>query len=51
MGNCTIKQEVELVAEAKQWIEERADTCEAYATYLDSWTDWVNPWDATELVS
>jgi 3'-5' exonuclease len=51
MGNATLEQEIELVKQAKQWIEERVDSCEAYAAYLDCWEEWKNPWDAPDLVA
>ncbi|QDT01792.1 putative 3'-5' exonuclease related to the exonuclease domain of PolB [Rubripirellula lacrimiformis] len=43
-GNITLDQEIQLVAEAKQWIEERAPDCEAYRDYLGHWREWANPW-------
>ncbi len=51
MGKATLEQEIKLVAAAKKWIEKRADTCDAYGTYLESWDDWKNPWETEELVS
>jgi predicted PolB exonuclease-like 3'-5' exonuclease len=50
-GKCSIEREIELVQLAKQWIEERADNCEAYRSYLGSWREWTNPFDSEELVS
>jgi predicted PolB exonuclease-like 3'-5' exonuclease len=44
MGNATIDQEMELVAEAKAWIEQRVDDCAAYEMYLEHFDDWINPW-------
>ena len=51
MGNATLKQEAKLIQSAKEWIEQRADSCDAYGAYLQSWNDWMNPWEAEELVS
>ena len=51
MGNIAIEQEVELVAEAKRWIQRHADASEAYQAYLGRWNDWHNPWESEELVS
>ncbi len=51
MGNANLEQELELVQQAKAWIEERADSCEAYSSYIESWDDWTNPWKSEELVS
>jgi len=48
MGKATIEQETKLVAEAKKWIEERADDCEAYRRYLENFHDWTNPWAVVE---
>ncbi|TWU58850.1 putative 3'-5' exonuclease related to the exonuclease domain of PolB [Rubripirellula tenax] len=43
-GQVTLDEEIELVAEAKQWIVDRADDCEAYQHYLKYWVGWHNPW-------
>ncbi|MGI9469931.1 MAG: 3'-5' exonuclease [Rubripirellula sp.] len=51
MGKATLDQEIELVQSAKAWIEERASGCEAYASYLESWSDWTNPWGSDAPVS
>ena len=51
IGRLTLEKEIELVATAKKWIEDRTDQCEAYAAYLDRWVDWHDPWEAEELVS
>jgi predicted PolB exonuclease-like 3'-5' exonuclease len=44
MGNASIDQEAELVALAKEWIQQRADECEAYRCYLENFQEWANPW-------
>jgi uncharacterized protein YecT (DUF1311 family) len=51
MGRATLEQEIALVKSAKSWIEERSVDCEAYASYLESWSDWTNPWESDALVS
>lgn len=51
LGNTSRDQEIELVKEAKQWIEDRVESCEAYGVYLESWNEWQNPWETEELVS
>ena len=51
MGKLTLEEELELVESTKKWVEQRADECEAYGTYLESWDDWKNPWQSQELVS
>lgn len=43
-GKLELERELELVAETKKWLEERADESEAYASYLDQWDEWQNPW-------
>ena len=50
-GRLTLEREIQTVADAKAWIEHRADECDAYAAYLDHWNDWHDPWEAEELVS
>ena len=45
IGKMNIEQEMQLVDQAKQWIEARSESCEAYSAYLEKWTDWENPWD------
>ncbi len=44
MGALGRDQEEQLVAETKSWLLERADDVPAFATYLDHWADWPNPW-------
>jgi len=51
LGKLTLEDELKLVEEAKRWIEQRADTCDAYADYLQGWGDWHDPWEAEELVT
>lgn len=43
-GQLDRETELTLVAEAKTWVEQRADRCEAYAAYLGHWGDWRDPW-------
>jgi len=43
IGRLDIETEQRLVAETKQWLEERRDDCPAYAHYLEHWGDWVPP--------
>jgi predicted PolB exonuclease-like 3'-5' exonuclease len=43
-GKIVLDQELELVAAAKQWIEDRAGDCAAYQDYLSQYGDWENPW-------
>ncbi len=46
MGHLELSREQELVTAAKQWLEERADTSDAYRLYLERWGDWQNPWES-----
>lgn len=44
LGELKLQTEHEIIAETKAWLEERADSIEAYRTYLDRWGDWPDPW-------
>ena len=48
-GKMTLKEEREIVAESKSWLEQRVNESDAYQAYLDQWGDWMDPWadDAT----
>ncbi len=43
VGDLTIDQEQEVVAEAKQWLEERAASSPGLQHYLSHWGDWARP--------
>ncbi|WP_372720882.1 3'-5' exonuclease [Novipirellula sp.] len=45
MGKTTLDNEMQLVQKAKEWIQQRADTSEAYTAYLNAWRDWEKPQD------
>jgi len=45
LGNLPLEREQELIAEAKIWLTERADSSPAYSHYLQQWGDWQNPWE------
>jgi len=45
-----LDQEKEIVDETRQWLVERVDQCPAYASYLEDWGDWQNPWIDNENV-
>ena len=51
VGRLTLERELQVVADAKTWIEERVGESEAFAAYLDHWNDWNDPWESEELVS
>ncbi|MDX1945193.1 MAG: 3'-5' exonuclease [Pirellulaceae bacterium] len=46
LGQLPLDQEHGLVAEAKAWLEARAEQIPAYSAYLSRWGDWPNPWQA-----
>lgn len=48
LGRLPLEDEQSLIAEAKQWIAERADETPAYRLYLEHWGDWTNPWSAND---
>ena len=43
-GHLELDRELELVAQTKVWLEERAGESEAFASYLQQWDEWPNPW-------
>ena len=45
-GQITLEDELERVAEVKEWLEDRSSESDAYAAYLERWSDWENPWEA-----
>ena len=47
-GALTLETELKLVADAKEWLEARANQSEAFTTYLDQWQSWENPWEETD---
>jgi hypothetical protein len=51
VGQVTLAREQELIAETRQWLTQRQDDNPAYATYLDKWGDWPNPWASGEVPS
>ncbi|HKD36468.1 MAG TPA: 3'-5' exonuclease, partial [Pirellulales bacterium] len=51
VGELALDKEQELIAAAKNWLEQRADKSAGFRTYLDRWGDWPNPWKAGEAVA
>ncbi|REJ89849.1 MAG: 3'-5' exonuclease [Planctomycetota bacterium] len=43
LGRVSLDEEHTIVTETKAWLEERAETCAAYAHYLSHWGDWRPP--------
>jgi predicted PolB exonuclease-like 3'-5' exonuclease len=44
LGNLSIDDEHERVAEAKNWIADKAREKPVFRQYLDNWGSWENPW-------
>jgi predicted PolB exonuclease-like 3'-5' exonuclease len=44
-GQMTLDQEQEIVAETREWLEQRSEHSAAYRRYLAEWGDWTNPWE------
>ena len=57
VGQLNLEREQEIIARTKDWLIERASAegtsggQRAYASYLDKWGDWENPWNAAVHVS
>ncbi len=47
LGRLTLEQEQAVIAETKQWLEQRSSQSAAYRQYLSEWGDWQNPWDSS----
>jgi len=45
LGQLSLEQEQQIIAETRTWLEERAESQRAYAMYLEKWGDWNNPWE------
>ena len=43
-GRITVEREQAIVQQARRFIEDQADDCEAYQGYLEHWGEWDNPW-------
>ncbi|MBN2476891.1 MAG: 3'-5' exonuclease [Pirellulales bacterium] len=44
IGQLPLESEQQIIADTKQWLEQRAEEVAAYRAYLQHWGDWVNPW-------
>jgi len=44
IGQLPLDTEQQIIAETKQWLQQRADDVAAYRLYLEHWGDWENPW-------
>jgi len=47
VGQLTLDVEQTLIAQTKQWLEQRSAQVPAYQLYLEHWGDWPNPWNAS----
>jgi len=43
-GQLTLDAEQEIIAQTKQWLQQKADEVAAYRSYVEHWGDWGNPW-------
>ena len=50
-GRLTLDRETEIIAQTKEWLLERADDSAGYATYLEHWDEWMNPWTSHEAAT
>lgn len=46
VGKLTLAREQELIGQTREWLVQRRDSSAAFASYLDKWGDWANPWEA-----
>jgi predicted PolB exonuclease-like 3'-5' exonuclease len=44
LGQLTLEDEQQRIAQTKQWLESKAPDSPAFRHYLDHWGDWPNPW-------
>jgi predicted PolB exonuclease-like 3'-5' exonuclease len=44
LGELTLEDEQNIIAETKQWLSDNSESVPAYAEYLAHWGDWLNPW-------
>jgi hypothetical protein len=44
VGQLPLETEQQLIAQTKQWLQQKAGQVTAYRLYLERWGDWVNPW-------
>jgi predicted PolB exonuclease-like 3'-5' exonuclease len=48
LGQLDRGREQKLITQTKHWLEEKAETSNAYRLYLERWGDWENPWESAE---
>jgi predicted PolB exonuclease-like 3'-5' exonuclease len=46
VGQLALDAEQAIIAQTKQWLQEKSQHVPAYRLYLDHWGDWPNPWQA-----
>ena len=44
IGQLPLDTEQQIIAQTKQWLQQKAEEVDAYRIYLDHWGDWANPW-------
>ena len=48
LGHLTLEREQELVHHARDWLTGETSRHAVYATYLQHWGDWSNPWEGSD---
>jgi 3'-5' exonuclease len=43
-GLLPLDTEQQIIAQTKEWLQQKAQESAAYRLYLDHWGDWPNPW-------
>ena len=43
-GQLALDAEQQIIAQTKQWLQQKADEVAAYRSYVEHWGDWGNPW-------
>ncbi|TVP99417.1 MAG: 3'-5' exonuclease [Planctomycetaceae bacterium] len=51
MGRLNRDRERELVATARDWLEQRKDDNLGYSVYLENWGEWSDPWQTDQPVT
>ena len=44
LGKLPLDDEQQIIAETKQWLQDRAEQSSAFRLYLEHWGDWPSPW-------
>ena len=44
-GEIDVREEQAIIADAREWIGQQAETCAGLKRYLAAWGDWQSPWE------